>query len=143
MYIELETNILARLQLLLPDHSRLPYGIDIELNRLGKVAKGFAVIILGSKSSDSQVVGRLAFSTTIEVRMSDTFPPENKSDDVRLTVSNLLADRCIEVFKGLAAAKLDSQGVRNVTLLNISDPTFVDKEKTVYRTLTIEANIRA
>jgi hypothetical protein len=142
MFIELETNILSKLAEILPDHSRLPYGIEIEQNKLGKATKGFAVLILSSQVSDAQMVGRLTLSTKIEIRLSDTFGPEKHSDSGRLTASHTLSDRCLSVFKELAAAKLNTDSVRNVTLSDISDPIYVDGEKTVYRTLTIEANLK-
>lgn len=142
MFIELETNILAKLAEALPDHTRLPYGVNVEDNKLGKSTKGYAVLIQESKVSDTQAVGRLSLSTTIQVRLSDTYTSERNTDAGRLTASHLLADRCIAVFKELAASKLNSEGVRNVTLSDISEPTYVDGEKTVYRTLTIDANLK-
>lgn len=143
MYTTLQANILALLATSLPDHTQLPYGIDVDLNKSGKATKGYAVILQDSKLADSSVVGRLALNTTIQVRLSDTYSFEGKNDGAQLTTSHTLADRCIAVFKDLEAAKLGSAGVRNVSLLDISEPTYIDESKIVYRTLTIEANLRA
>lgn len=143
MYISLHTNILAKLAELLPDHSELPFAIEIDRNKLGKSTKGYAVILDSSKASDSEVVGRVSLTTTIQVRLSDIYSHEKTGDSLQQSASNTLADRCIAVYKALAAAKLNTSGVRNVSLSDISEPSYIDGEKTVYRTLTIEANIRA
>lgn len=140
MFTTLHANIVAKLGDLLPDHEPLAYSIDVSMNRKGK-SKGFAVLIGDSKPTNSDV-GRLTLFTRIQIQLSDTYGPEQKTDAAQLTVSHALADRCLSVFEGLASSKLNSAGVRNVTLEEISDPTYIDGEKTVYRTLTIEANLK-
>ena len=141
MFIELQANILAGLASILPDHMQLPYGIDIAKNKLGKTTKGYAVIVGSSKPTDAGV-GRLTLFTTIDVTLSDSYGPTPKSDQVQLAASHTLSDRCLTVYKALASNKLFSDGVRNVTLVNISNPTYVADEHTVYRTITIEANLK-
>ncbi len=140
MYTTLHSNILAKLAELLPDHTQLPYAIEIERNKKGK-EKGFAVVLGESKNSDSPLTGQLTINLSIQVRLSDTYTGDKHSDSHQLAASHVLGDRCLQVFKALASAKLNSPGVRNVTLSDISDPTFLT-ESTIIRTLTIEANLR-
>ncbi len=138
----LHSNIVAALTAYLPDHISLPYSIEVERNKLGKVSKGFAILVGDSKPSASQVAGRLTLATSIQVRLSDTWAVQKNTDALQLTASHSLADRLLGVYAHLAEIKLGSQGVRNVTLVEISEPTYVDGESTVYRTLTIEANLK-
>jgi hypothetical protein len=140
MFTALHSNIVTKLQELLPDHDQLSYSIDVSRNKLGK-SKGFAVTIEASKPTNSDV-GRLTLFTTIQIQLVDTYGPERNTDAAQLLASHALADRCLIVFEGLSAAKLNSPGVRNVTLEELSEPTYVDGEKTVFRTLTIEANLK-
>lgn len=140
MFTTLHSNIVTKIVELLPDHEPLAYSIDLSLNKRGK-SKGFAVLVGDSKPTNSDV-GRLTLFTRIQIQLSDVYGPEQKTDTAQLGVSHALADRCLAVFEGLAASKLNTLGVRNVTLEEISDPTYIDGEKTVYRTLTIEANLK-
>lgn len=140
MFTSLHSNLIAKLVELLPDHSELPYSVDIAKNKKGK-KKGFAVLIGESKPTNSDV-GRLTLFTRIQIQLSDVYGPEQNTDTAQLTASHTLADRALVVFTGLSASKLNSPGVRNVTLEDISEPVYVDGENTVYRTLTIEANLK-
>jgi hypothetical protein len=142
MFETLKANIATALSSALPDHSELPFGIEIGRNRQGATIKGFAVNIQESVAND-QLVGRTVLDVTIDVALSDRYTADRNSDTSQQTVSLQLASRCLEAFNHLATTKLNnSPGVRLISLRQISEPEFLDDEKTIIRTLTITANIK-
>lgn len=142
MFETLYTNILAKLAETLPDHTELPFAIEIERNKQGKTEKGYAVTIEDAPSN-GDLVGRTTLNLQIQVKLSDKWKPDRNGDSAQQAASLAVADRCLTTYEALALSKLgNSSGVRLVTLENISAPTYLDDEKTVYRVITITANIK-
>jgi hypothetical protein len=141
MFESLRDNIASALAITFPDHSQLPFAIEVDRNRSG-IEKGYAVLIQRMEAND-QLVGRTILDVTIDVKLSDRYAPNRNGDSAQQTVSLQLAQRCLDAFEALATSKLNnSSGVRLVTLQQISEPEFLNDEKTIFRTLTLTANIR-
>jgi uncharacterized phage protein gp47/JayE len=142
MFASLYSNIKAHLSATLPDHTALPFEIEVERNRQGSTRKGYGVSILSSQAT-GELVGATTLDVTVEVKLSDKYEPNRNNDSAQQAVSQALAERCLDAFKSLASSKLGgTSGVRNVTLREISDANFLDDEKTVFRSLTLSANVK-
>jgi hypothetical protein len=142
MFASLYNNIKTQLSVTFPDHTALPFELEVERNRQGSTRKGHGVAILGSIAT-AELVGATTLEITIEVKLSDKYEPNRNSDSAQQAASQALAERCLDAFKALAASKLGgTSGVRNVTLREISDANFLDDEKTVFRSLTLSANVK-
>ena len=107
--------------------SKIPYGIDVDLNRNRGSDKTFAVLPIGA--SQDQSYGRLIVDQGISFKLIDSYLPGKLNDHTIQDKTNSLFDKIYALYEKIVTEKCGQPSlVMNTFGLDISEPEYLAEE---------------